>query len=64
MKKPGIKSVFESEKLVLTHNGYFVGNGYFIDGMVKLCTFENDSNNNKNKLFAYVIDLFYLWQAD
>lgn len=35
-KKIGIKSVFESDKLVLIRNGYFVCKHYFSDVMVKL----------------------------
>ncbi|CAA3002976.1 wall-associated receptor kinase 2, partial [Olea europaea subsp. europaea] len=57
--KLGIKSVFEFGKLVLTHSGHFVGKGYSTEGMVKLCTVEN--NSNKIKSFAYVIDSFNLW---
>ena len=38
---PGVKSVYESGKLVLSVNGVFVGNGYSSDKMVKLCIVDN-----------------------
>ena len=37
--------VFESGKLILSKFENFVGNGYFCDRMIKLCT-----NNNINKI--------------
>lgn len=60
LEKSRIKFVFESGKLVLTQNEYFVCKGYSSDGMVKLCNIEDDSSNN-DKTFAYMIDLFTLW---
>lgn len=62
LEKLRIKFVFESVKLVLTQNEYFVGKGYSSDGIVKLCNIEDDSSNN-NKTFAYMIDLFTLWHG-
>lgn len=35
--KLSIKSVYESGKLILIHNGVFVGKGYFAGGIIKLC---------------------------
>ena len=59
--KPGIKSVYESGKLILSRNGVFVGKGYSSEGMVKLCT--NDNNNNKNVASAYMVDSVSLWHS-
>ena len=59
--KPGIKSVFESKKLILSRNGVFVGKGYSSDGMVKLCIVDN--NNNNIVSFAYINDSITLWHG-
>lgn len=59
MGKWGINSVFESGKLVLTQNGYFIDKCYSSERMVKLCIIEDDSN--KNNSFAYLIDSINLW---
>ncbi|KAI5406023.1 hypothetical protein KIW84_052687 [Lathyrus oleraceus] len=48
LRKPGIKSVYESGKLILTHNGIFVGKGYSAEGMIKLCTTDNIINKISN----------------
>ena len=52
--KKGIKAVLESDKLILSKNGIFVGKGYACDGMFKL--YVNINNNNKNVVSAYIID--------
>ncbi|KAL6342872.1 hypothetical protein AAG906_016891 [Vitis piasezkii] len=44
LSKKGFKLVFESDKLVLTKGGTFVGNGYMSEGLFKLNVF-----NDKNK---------------
>ena len=61
--KPGIKSVFESGKLILSRNGVFVGKGYSTEGMVKLCTNDNVSINNKSVSSAYIVDSISLWHG-
>lgn len=35
--KSSIKSIYESDKHILTRSGVFVGKGYSIEGMIKLC---------------------------
>ena len=61
----GIKSVFESRKLILTRNGVFVGKSYSCDRMVKLCNTLDalctTSNNNKNNVSIYMLDSSTLW---
>ena len=62
LRKPGIKSVYESGKLILSRNGAFIGKGYSSDGMVKLCIVDNGINNN-NVSFAYMLDSVSLWHG-
>ncbi|CAL9111731.1 unnamed protein product [Musa textilis] len=59
--KPGIKYVFESRKLILSHNETFVGKGYSTEGMVKLSIVDNDSEFNKNVASVYIVDSYSLW---
>ena len=61
--KSSIKSVFESGKLLLFRNGVFVGKCYSIERMVKLCTSDNVSINNKSVSFAYIVDSITLWHS-
>ena len=60
--KPGIKSVYESGKLILSQNDAFIGKGYSFDGMVKLCIVDNGINNN-NVSSAYMFDAVSLWHG-
>ena len=62
MGKSGVKSVYESGKLILSRNGVFVGNSYSSDGMVKLCIVDN-AINNKNVVSAYILDFVSLWHG-
>ncbi|CAD5164586.1 unnamed protein product, partial [Musa acuminata subsp. malaccensis] len=59
--KPGIKSVFESGKLILSRNGTFVGKGYSAEKMVKLSIIDNDSKVNKDVASIYIVDSYSLW---
>ena len=54
LNKPGIKVVFESDKLILSKSGNFVGKGYSYDWMIKLCT--NDNINKMASNYAYMCD--------
>ena len=47
--KKGIKAVLESDKIVFSKNGAFVGKGYSCDGMFKLSIINNMNN------FAYIV---------
>ncbi|KAJ0047639.1 hypothetical protein Pint_16052 [Pistacia integerrima] len=40
--KLGIKTIYESGKLILSRSIAFVGKTYLCDGMVKLCTIDNE----------------------
>ena len=47
--KLGVKSIFDSGKLILPRNGVFIGKGYSSDRMVKLCIVDNVINNKNNR---------------
>lgn len=54
--KKGFKAVIESDSIILSKNGLFVGKGYSCDGMFKL------SINNNMNASAYMVDLsLSLW---
>ena len=54
--KKGFKSVLESDSLILSKNGMFLGKGYSCDGMFKL------SIDNKVNVSVYMVDLsLSLW---
>ena len=56
--KKGFKVVLESDKVVITKNGVFVGKGYTCNGMFKF------SINEINNSFAYVVECSSsLWHA-
>lgn len=55
LNKFGFKSVFESDKFVLSKGGAFVGKGYLYEGMFKLNLI------NKVAYSAYMLDSFSLW---
>ncbi|KAL0423391.1 UNVERIFIED_CONTAM: hypothetical protein Sradi_0873900 [Sesamum radiatum] len=58
--KKGLKAIIESEKLIFTKSGVFVGKGYYCNGMFKLCT--NANAMNKMTIFYFVeLSSFSLW---
>ncbi|CAL8091268.1 unnamed protein product [Prunus armeniaca] len=64
LSNKGFKLVFESNKVVLTKGGMFVGKGYLADGLFKLNVSANSMNNNINKASAYMVDSSStLWHA-
>ena len=55
--KNGLKAVLEAEKIILSKNGVFVGQGYLCNGMFKLSI-------NKVNVSVYMLQSnFYLWHA-
>ena len=56
--KSGVKTVLESDKLILSKNRIFVGKGYATDGMYKLSIINKEISN-----CAYIVDSLYLWHA-
>lgn len=59
--KLDIKYVYELSKLILTCNIVFMGKGYSIKGMVKLCTIDNIIN--KVSIFTYMLESVSLWRS-
>ena len=56
--KKGIKAVLESDKLILSKGGMFVGKGYSCDGMFKLSI-----NNMTINYSSYIVDQFSVWHG-
>lgn len=52
--KRGFRVVFESDKVIVTKNGMFVGKGYGCNGMYKLSI-------NNNIASTYIVESFSLW---
>ena len=53
--KSGVKSVLESDKLILSKNGIFVRKGYAIDGMYKLSIINKEVSG-----CAYIVDSLFV----
>ena len=53
--KSGLKVVLESNKLILSKNGIFVGKGYATDGMYKLSIINKEVSN-----CAYIVDSLFV----
>ena len=60
--KNGFKVVFVSDKVVISKNDMYVGNGYLSDGLFKLnvMTINNNKNNDSS---AYLLESNNLWHA-
>ena len=56
--KNGVKTVLESDKLILSKNGIFVGKGYAIDGLYKLSIINKEVSS-----CAYIVNSSYLWHV-
>ena len=55
--KGGFKTILESNNLILSKNGVFIGKGYACDGMFKLSVDSVVANNNNNKCaFVYFVN--------
>ena len=53
--KSGVKVVLESDKLILSKNGIFVGKGYAIDDMYKLSIINKEVSG-----CAYIVDSLFV----
>ncbi|RDX84489.1 hypothetical protein CR513_34459, partial [Mucuna pruriens] len=62
LRKVGVKVSFESDKIAMTKNNAFVGNGYYNQGLFVLNVFETISENASSS-FAYMIDSYDIWHA-
>ena len=56
--KAGVKAILESDKLILSKNGIFVGKRYATDDMYKLSIINKEVSS-----CAYFVDSSYLWHA-
>ena len=56
--KSGVKAVLESDKLILSKNGIYVGKRYATNGMYKLSIINKEVSG-----CAYFVDSSYLWHA-
>ncbi|RVW11853.1 Retrovirus-related Pol polyprotein from transposon TNT 1-94 [Vitis vinifera] len=67
LSKKGFKLVFESDKLVLTKGGAFIGKGYMSEGLFKINVFnDNVIASTINKSFmssAYIVESCELWHS-
>ncbi|KAL6326168.1 hypothetical protein AAG906_001043 [Vitis piasezkii] len=64
LSKKGFKLVFESDKLVLTKGGTFVGKGYMSEGLFKLNVLnDNVIASTINKSFMYSAYIVESWEA-
>ena len=63
LNKHGFRMVFESDKVVLSKSGMFVGKGYVSNGLFKLSvmTVKPKTINKTNPAFAYLLDSYNLW---
>jgi hypothetical protein len=59
LSKNGVKAVLESDKLILSKFGVFVGKGYFCNGMYKLSLIINKNDVG----CAYIVDSSLLWHV-
>ena len=59
LSKNGVKAVLESDKLILSKCGVFVGKGYSYNGMYKLSLIINKNDVG----CAYIVDSSLLWHA-
>ena len=59
LNKNGFNLIFESDKFTLTKGGMYAGRGYLHDDMFKLNVLAQvpKSNDNKNKVSVYTIEL-------
>ena len=53
--------VFESDKLILSKFGNFVGKGYSCDGMIKLYTNDNFNKVASNSVYMCDSNSLFLW---
>ena len=64
LNKFGFKIVFESDKVVLTKNGLYVGKGYALNGMFKLNVMVvNNGMNKTGTSSAYLLESSNVWHG-
>ena len=64
LSKKGFRLVFESDKIVLTKSGIYVGKGYMSNGLFKMNVMTIVSDfNNKNTSSAYMLESSNIWHG-
>ena len=63
LNKHGFRIVFESDKVVLSKSGLYVGKGYVCDGLFKLNVMTIKPNNNKASSSAYLLESSNVWHG-
>ena len=64
LNKHGFRIVFESDKVVLSKSGMFVGSGYVTDGLFKLSVMVVKPIINKvNNVSYYLLKSSYVWHG-
>ena len=62
--KVSLKLTFVSDRLVMTHNGEFVGKGFCCNsGLIVLDTISKNMNKMAYSSSAYIIESLNLWHA-
>ena len=61
LNKHGFRMVFESDKVILSKSGMYVGKGYATDGLFKLNVMT--IINKENKSFAYLLESSDVWHG-
>ncbi|KAL0380479.1 UNVERIFIED_CONTAM: Retrovirus-related Pol polyprotein from transposon TNT 1-94 [Sesamum angustifolium] len=62
LNKVGLKIVLESDKVIITRNGDFIGKGYLSDGLFVLNTVSTISNKNSLNS-AYLVESINIWHG-
>ena len=62
LNKAGLKIVFESNKIIFSQNGDFVGKGFCHEGLFVLETDCENMNISSNS-FAYIVESLDLWHG-
>ncbi|KAK1423986.1 hypothetical protein QVD17_19297 [Tagetes erecta] len=63
LNKFGFKLVFESDKVVLTKSGVYVGKGYALNGMFKLNVMVVGEMNKTGTSSAYMLESSNMWHG-
>ncbi|KAK4386389.1 hypothetical protein Sango_2509500 [Sesamum angolense] len=62
LNKVGLKIVLESDKVIISRNGDFIGKGYLSDGLFVLNTVSTISNKNSLNS-AYLVESINIWHG-
>ncbi|KAL8132571.1 hypothetical protein AgCh_008162 [Apium graveolens] len=63
LNKHGFRIIIESDKVILSKSGMFVGKGYLTDGLFKLNVMSVKDDNEMKNSSAYLLESPNLWHA-